>query len=139
MPKSSIAIRTPSCLISPSRRAVSSTLRIRVVSVISIVSAAGCKPAGGQGGRDVDEDLVAVELASGDVDRDADRVPFGAPGGCLRAGVSSTQRPTSTIRPVSSSSGMKSSGWTVPRVGWRQRISASTPFGLMSLRSNVGW
>ena len=39
----------------------------------------------------------------------------------------STQRPIGTIRPISSASGMNSSGPTRPRSGWRQRSSASTP------------
>ena len=39
----------------------------------------------------------------------------------------STQRPISTMRPVSSASGMNSAGWRKPRFGCRQRASASTP------------
>ena len=70
-------------------------------------------------------------------------IPIGYPAArhaapCEQA-CSRTHPPTSTISPVSSSSGMKSSGCTTPRVGCFQRISASTPVGLMSLRSIVGW
>ena len=63
MPKSSIAICTPSSLIAASRRAVSSMLRISVVSVTSIVSAVGVEAAGGERLFDVGDDLVGVELA----------------------------------------------------------------------------
>ena len=44
-----------------------------------------------------------------------------------------------TICPVSSASGMKSAGITSPRVGWRQRISASTPTRWRVDRSTMGW
>jgi alkylation response protein AidB-like acyl-CoA dehydrogenase len=44
VPKSSIAIRTPRCLISVSRRSVCWASRISVVSVISSVSAPGSRP-----------------------------------------------------------------------------------------------
>ena len=57
---------------------------------------------------------------------------------CAQA-CSSTHLPISVISPVSSASGMNSSGGTTPRTGWFQRISASTPVVLMSLRANVGW
>ena len=63
MPKSSIAMRTPSALIAASRRAVSSTLRISVVSVISIVSASGSRPLSRERVFDVGDELVGVELA----------------------------------------------------------------------------
>ena len=51
----------------------------------------------------------------------------------------STQRPIATIRPVSSASGMKSSGGTMPRSGWIQRISASTPEIRPDSSSITGW
>ena len=41
--------------------------------------------------------------------------------------VCSTQRPSGRIRPVSSASGMNCAGDTMPRCGWAQRTSASTP------------
>ena len=41
----------------------------------------------------------------------------------------STARPSSRIAPLSSASGMNSSGATIPRVGWRHRASASAPYG----------
>ena len=44
-----------------------------------------------------------------------------------RQAVSSTQRPSGTIRPVSSAIGMNDSGATRPRVGCCQRTSASKP------------
>lgn len=44
-----------------------------------------------------------------------------------------------TMRPVSSASGMKLSGETMPRCGWHQRISASAPTSRPLARSNFGW
>ena len=57
-------------------------------------------------------------------------MPLRAPRGALAQACVSTHRPTSTISPVSSSIGTKSSGWMTPRVGCFQRISASIPVGL---------
>ena len=74
------------------------------------------------------DEVVAVELAGGDVDRHV-HVALGAgatPAACRHAS-SSTQRPTSTISFVSSSSGMNVSGCTMPRVGMvpaQQRLDA---------------
>jgi hypothetical protein len=45
---------------------------------------------------------------------------------CTQA-VRSTHSPIGTISPVSSASGMNSVGEMMPRSGWRQRTSASTP------------
>jgi len=45
---------------------------------------------------------------------------------CLQA-LSSTQWPMACPRPVSSASGMNCAGVILPRVGWCQRRSASTP------------
>ena len=51
----------------------------------------------------------------------------------------STQRPIGTIRPISSASGMKVSGPSIPRSGWCQRSSASTPLTPPSERFTSGW
>ncbi len=58
MPKSSIAMRTPSAFIALSRRAVSSTFFMSVVSVISIVRAVGASPLSVSARLDVAEDLI---------------------------------------------------------------------------------
>ena len=87
VPKSSIATRTPSFLIAARRSAVSWTLRMRVVSVISIVSAARIEAALGERIFDVDDDRVAFELASGDVDRHHDLASCPLPGGGLAGGL----------------------------------------------------
>ena len=52
----------------------------------------------------------------------------------LAARLLSTQRPIGTIRPVSSASGMKSTGWIRPRSGCCQRTSASAPRDLAGAR-----
>ncbi|MCY1511962.1 hypothetical protein D9M68_464060 [compost metagenome] len=51
----------------------------------------------------------------------------------------STQSPTCTTRPSSSSTGMKSPGGTSPRLGWRQRSRASTPVRRRPSPENCGW
>ena len=51
----------------------------------------------------------------------------------------STHDPIGTMRPVSSASGMKSSGITRPRVGWFQRTSASNPSISPLARWITGW
>jgi hypothetical protein len=53
--------------------------------------------------------------------------------------VRSTQSPSGLMSPVSSASGMNSTGGTMPRVGWRQRTSASMPMILPLLRHACGW
>ena len=53
---------------------MSSTLRISVVSVISIVSASGSRPLSRERIFDVLDHLVGVELASGDVHGHPDRI-----------------------------------------------------------------
>ena len=50
-----------------------------------------------------------------------------------------TQRPIGTIKPVSSASGMKSSGGMIPFSGSNQRISASTPVIFPVGSSITGW
>ena len=53
--------------------------------------------------------------------------PLRAPLPACAHAVRSTQRPIGTMSPVSSASGMNWSGATMPRSGWFQRSSASTP------------
>ena len=50
-----------------------------------------------------------------------------------------TVRVIAGISPTRSASGMKSSGWSTPRVGWFQRISAYMPTTLPLRTSIVGW
>ena len=134
MPKSSIAIRTPSCLDGGEPAAVCLDVahqrglgdldrqRSRVEAAAE--SASATSPM----------NSIGVELAC----RRRSRPSRSDTGrlrqrGDLAQASSRTHLPTSTISPVSSSSGMKSSGWTIPRTGCFQRISASTPLGVMSL------
>ena len=53
--------------------------------------------------------------------------------------VCNTQSPSSLIKPVSSASGMNSAGETMPRSGWRQRSSASTPTTRPVRNDTCGW
>ena len=56
-----------------------------------------------------------------------------------RTACSSTQRPSGTISPVCSASGMNRSGPSTPCCGWHQRTSASAPCTLPSPRCTSGW
>ena len=56
-----------------------------------------------------------------------------------RTASSSTQRPSGTISPVCSASGMNRSGPSTPCCGWHQRTSASAPCTLPSPRWTSGW
>ncbi len=51
----------------------------------------------------------------------------------------STHRPIGTIKPVSSASGMNSTGGTTPKIGLSQRSSASAPAILPVRRSSFTW
>ena len=57
---------------------------------------------------------------------------------CRRAS-RSTQRPIPEIAPVSSASGMNSTGGMSPRSGWFQRTSASKPVVRRSVSRTMGW
>ena len=57
---------------------------------------------------------------------------------CVQASISA-QRPSGTIRPVSSATGMNSAGETAPRTGCRQRISASSASVSPVAMSTTGW
>ena len=56
-----------------------------------------------------------------------------------RSASPSTQRPMPVIAPVSSASGMNSTGGTSPRSGWFHRTSASKPVVRPSVSRTVGW
>ncbi len=56
-----------------------------------------------------------------------------------RATSSMTHAPIGTIRPVSSSAGMNSSGFTMPRDGSFQRSRASTPTRRLVHSDTIGW
>ena len=80
---------------------------------------------------DLADQLEVAELPARDVDahdarRLGDRSAAATPpsAGTIRA---RTSRPICRIMPVSSAIGMNSAGPTSPRVGWRQRTSASNP------------
>ena len=78
---------------------------------------------------DVRLEVAFDELAAGDVHRDLHRARprRASTRRSARRRCAMTQRPTRTMRPVSSSTGMKSAGETRPWPGRSQRSSASTP------------
>ena len=67
------------------------------------------------------------------------RSPAASHAATWRQASSTTQRPRPRIIPFSSASAMKSSGPMSPRVGWRQRISASTAAVRPVASSMIGW
>ena len=139
VPKSSMASRTPKALSIFIGVTVVVDVCISADSVSSRTSMAGSNPLAESAPIDVVDDPVPLELLGRDVDRDHEAVTPAVPLGPLRHAVSSTHWPTGTIRPLDSRAGMNSSGWTTPRVGWRQRRSASTPVKAPVERSMVGW
>ncbi len=60
-------------------------------------------------------------------------------GAASRQASNSTARPRARIAPLSSASGMNSSGSTKPRTGCRQRASASTPKVMPVASDRTGW
>ena len=118
MPKSSMAMRTPSAFNRVSRPTVSSTLCIKVVSVSSKTQRAGSKPLLAESVVYIGDDLVSIELFGRDIDRDGDAMPLALPGCTLvgRLHRAPIDRPARSSHSASRA-GMKSSGWITPRVG----------------------
>ena len=57
----------------------------------------------------------------------------------VRQASARTQRPRARIVPFSSARAMNSSGRVRPRIGWRQRTSASTPTVSPLSSATIGW
>ena len=118
---------------------MASASRISVVSVISSVSAAGIEAAALERVADVVDQAVVVELAAEtltEMPSRGRRAAIAPPAG--RPARAPSAR-SATISPLSSAIGMNASGAMTPRLGWRQRSSASTPIGRSERRSKVGW
>jgi len=114
-------------LSSVSRPIAASVSRTSAVSVISSRSASGGRPLFESASRTWS---TSAGVSSWRIDTFTaiDSVwPWVCHSAACRHASPSTQRPTSAIRPVSSSMGMNSFGPTTPRTGWCQRSSASTP------------
>ena len=111
---------------------------ISTLSVISSASSAGTRRA--QRERDVGDDLGSCEWRAERFThrRSGASAGTGAAGGDLPAARGAPSAPIGTIRPVSSATGMNSAGRTSPRVGWRQRTSASTADGAGG-GATIGW
>ena len=137
MPKSSIARSTPSAFSASSSSIASSKLSISAVSVISSVSpvASSCDSASASA-----TSWTRPGSRSWAPETFTPMPSPGWPGYFARQSAPwwhaflSTHRPSSPISPLSSASGTKLSGITIPRVGWRQRTSASTPVDRAALR-----
>ena len=102
---------------------------IITLSVSSSTRREGASPLRRERVAHVVEQVRRAQLARREVDRHGDgtlRRRRVQPARCAHAS-RRTQRPSSTIRPVSSASGMNSAGARCRASGWRQRSSASTP------------
>ena len=119
------------------RRAPSGSC-ITAVSVSSSVSRRGSTRHLPSRGDDLGQ-LLVVQAAGREVDRDADVVAGPLPGASWASAASKLQWVNGWIRPVFSASGMNSSGRIAPRAGWRQRASASTLRIVSASRSSLGW
>ena len=101
------------------------------VSVISSTSRDAGSPVARRMSTTSVTNSLARQLDRGQVDGDVEgrsrsRTASRPPAGTPRTG---RPRPSSRIAPLSSASGMNSSGGTMPRVGWRHRARASAPYG----------
>ncbi len=85
--------------------------------------------------RVVEQFVVPLQLNTRHVDRDLALKPISRQRHQRSAASISVQRPISTIWPLSSATGMKSPGITMPRVGCFQRIRASKPSSARSTAS----
>jgi len=124
VPKSSIAMRTPSAFSCRSVTNARPRSRISAVSVISSSSRCGFKPVWN---RTSCTSCGKLELCNCTAETLTATVR-----GCVhviasRHAVLRTHSPICRMAPFSSATGMKTSGGTSPRCGWRQRISASNP------------
>ena len=90
--------------------------------------------------REVAREARLGELAVGDVDADDPPAPRGSSRQAASCGTrSSTQRPSGTIRPVSSAIGTNSGGSTRPPPASGQRHSASKPTIRPVAACTIGW
>ncbi|MNP39364.1 hypothetical protein D3C76_1329370 [compost metagenome] len=140
MPKSSTAMLRPRFFRPARICSASFTSRIRILSVNSSSRHAG--------GRPLSSRMLAIRVPSWPSENCRAEMftdTFGTRTLALCQALSwrlasrSTQSPTSTTRPSSSITGMKSPGGTRPRVGWRQRSRASAPVRRLPSPLNCGW
>ncbi|OLT09512.1 hypothetical protein BJF78_30640 [Pseudonocardia sp. CNS-139] len=141
MPKSSIAIRTPMSASARSASSGSPVVAMKSLSVSSSCSARAGQPVSARiratswttpGSRT----CRAARLTL--TNRSAPGCWARQPAACRHAS-SSTQRPSGTISPVSSATGMNRSGPSRSPSGRTQRTSASTPTSRWSISRTSGW
>ena len=113
---------------------------IRTVSVISRTSAEQSRPARPVMLRTSPRNFaLCIWRPDTLTERVIGRLPTIGQAAASAHAVSSTQRPSGTMKPVSSASEMNRFGDTTPRTGCRQRTSASKPTRRPSARENCGW
>ncbi len=121
MPKSSIAMRTPSARSSSSLTTAISGSSISIDSVISSISSSGRSPDSSSASRDVGDHVAVLQLPDRQVHAHVQRRRRRSTAACTatacRQASRSTQRPIGTISPVSSANGMKSPGGDEPALG----------------------
>ena len=141
VPKSSIAIRTPSAWSSSARRGPARRRRPRRRwrSRSPPARARGARARLGEDLRTTPLEAAGGELLAGDVDPGDEAI--GSTPSCSHSAVCahasrSTNSPSGMISPVASATGMNCPAVTRPRVGERQRASASTPT-IASMSSSI--
>lgn len=142
MPKSSSAMSTPISASCRSGLSRSSSAPMSADSVTSRQSAPGSSP-------DRSSTSTVSATSRGWCSWVGERLTLirsGPPSVCrfcqklaCRTDSSSTQRPSGTISPVCSASGMNRSGPSTPCCGWHHRTSASAPCTVPSSRCTSGW
>ena len=140
MPKSSIEIAVPMALSLPITPIACSTFSTSRLSVSSSSSSCGWRRLARSASV---TESNRVSLRNWRDDRFTDTRSGGRPASCQdlawRQASASTQAPTGTTMPVSSSSGTKRAGSTTPHSGWRQRSSASAPVARPLAADTRGW
>ena len=135
VPKSSIAIRTPSSRSAENASRASSTSSISADSVSSSTSRRAARPECSSAAA-TRPTKSSVRSCTAETLTATVRSPSGATSAHAR---SSTQVPSGTIRPEASAIGMKSSGAIGSPSGVRQRSSASTPSVAPVASATTGW
>ena len=140
MPKSSIAIFTPISESRLSSMIMPSVWRMTWLSVISSSRLEASRPVSASTRVTMSRKALSLNWRA---DRLTAMRSAGSPRSChslaWRQPSRSTHSPMSLMRPVSSASGMKSPGITVPLSSVFQRTSASTALIFPDSRSICGW
>ena len=120
-------------------RVASSTWLVAIRSVISSSSSCGSSWCRSSIVAMIGDQLVADEVAGGDVDGDGQVDAESRQATACAIASSTTRAVSSGMTPERSASGMKWSGGMKPRTGCRHRTRASRPSGRESPAATLGW